>query len=145
MNVVRLDHLRKNSIYFLFNNLYSISPIYWYPSSYTRNIRSALDSSFYGSPEWNIIYPNTIESDDIDEDLGKKKVISLLSYFIYLAPLFLNDDNDDDDDEYNRYPILIDESTIPYDNLQLQQEYNIDDLPIDEDEGYFFVRFNFVT
>jgi len=33
----------------------------------------------------------------------------------------------------NRYPILLQSSNNPFDNLELQQQYNTDDLPIDED------------
>ena len=36
------------------------------------------------------------------------------------------------DYELNRYPILLESSNNPYDNLQLQQSYNTDDLPVDE-------------
>jgi hypothetical protein len=93
--------------------------MYWYPPLFTRNIRSAL-ASFYEPSEWNKVYADTIEN---DED-----------------PFFLDDD-DDENDEYNRYPILLNLLNIPYDNLQLQQEYNIDNLPIDEDDEFFSVRF----
>jgi len=105
----------------------------------------------YEPSEWNRVYADTIENNDFDEDQGKKKGKSFnkISYlFISLAPFFINDDDDDENDyEYNRYPILFDGSNIPYDNLQLQQEYNTDDLPIDEnydqDEEFFSVRFIF--
>ena len=65
-----------------------------------------------------------------------------MAYFIYLVSLYgeNNDDvdNDDDDDreiidyELNRYPILSESVNSPFDNLQLQQRYNTDDLPLDD-------------
>jgi hypothetical protein len=61
-----------------------------------------------------------------------KKQIHLLNNLICLA---------EDDDEYNRYPTLLDSSNIPYDNLQLQQTYNIDDLPMDDNEEIYLVSF----
>ncbi len=104
----------------------------------------------YEPSEWNRVYADTIENNDFDEEQGKKKrkfFIKIFYLFIYLAPFFINDDDDENDYEYNRYPILFDGSNIPYDNLQLQQEYNTDDLPIDEnydqDEEFFSVRFIF--
>lgn len=44
----------------------------------------------------------------------------------------------------------MDSSNIPYDNLRLQQEYNTDDLPIDDDdddqgEELFAVRTTYTT
>jgi hypothetical protein len=109
----------------------AFAPIYWYPPVYKRNIRSSLASALYEPSEWNRVYADTIENNDFDEDQ---------------APFFINDDdNDENDYEYNRYPILFDGSNIPYDNLQLQQEYNTDDLPIDEDydqdEEFFSTRY----
>jgi hypothetical protein len=61
-----------------------------------------------------------------------KKQIHLLNNLICLV---------EDADEYNRYPILLDSSNIPYDNLQLQQTYNIDDLPMDDNEEIYLVSF----
>ncbi|CAF1217590.1 unnamed protein product [Rotaria sordida] len=100
-----------------------ISP-FWYPSTYERNIRSLREPVVYELPEWNKIYADTIENDD-DQ-----------------IPFPTNDDDDGDDDdigygyeyEYNRYPFFSESSNIPYDNLQLQQEYNDDNLPIYEDD-----------
>ena len=50
-----------------------------------------------------------------------------------LVSLFDDEDEDENDYESNRYPILLQSSINPFDNLQLQQQYNTDDLPIDED------------
>jgi len=98
----------------------SFAPIYWYPSAYARTIRSVLEPSFYESPEWPILYSNTIDDDDeIDEN-----------------PVSINDD--ENDYETNRYPILLQSSNNPFDNLELQQQYNIDDLPMDEDNEQKF-------
>jgi hypothetical protein len=55
-------------------------------------------------------------------------------------PFYIDDYDDETDYEYNRYPISFE---IPYDNLQLQQEYNTDDLPMDDDEEFISVRFLF--
>lgn len=63
-----------------------------------------------------------------------------MNYFISLVSLYRennNDVDDDDDDEVidyelNRYPILLDSVNNPFDNLQLQQRYNTDDLPLDD-------------
>jgi len=92
----------------------SFAPVYWYPSVYERNIRTALAPSFY---EWPSLYSTTINDndDEIDEN-----------------PVSIFDD--ENDYESNRYPILLPSSNNnPFDNLQLQQQYNTDDLPIDED------------
>ncbi|CAF1341661.1 unnamed protein product [Adineta ricciae] len=86
----------------------SFSPIYWYPSSYERSIRSALASSLFDRPEWSRIIV-----DDIDEN----------------EDMFLNND-----DEYERYPIPFDASDNPYDSFDLTQEYNMDDDD-DDDNG----------
>jgi hypothetical protein len=89
----------------------SFAPIYWYPSVYERNIRSALEPSFYEPSEWPILYSNTLDEDDDDE-----------------IPVSLSDD--ENDYESNRYPILLQSPPNPFDSLQ---QYNTDDLPIDED------------
>lgn len=39
---------------------------------------------------------------------------------------------DEEDYESNRYPILLESSNNPFDNFELQQKYNTDDLPFDE-------------
>ncbi|CAF0824446.1 unnamed protein product [Adineta steineri] len=102
----------------------SFAPLYWYPNVYERNIRSALASSFYEPSEWPRLYSSNIINDENDEDSGL---------------LYNNDDDDDDENEnindyeLNRYPILLQSSNNPFDNLELQQRYNTDDLPIDED------------
>jgi hypothetical protein len=85
----------------------SFAPLYWYPSVYERNIRSALAPS---------VYDSSIIDDDDESD---ENPISIL--------------DDENDYESNRYPILLQSSNNPFDNLQLQQQYNTDDLPIDED------------
>jgi len=95
----------------------SFAPLYWYPSGYERNIRSALAPSFYESSEWPSLYSTTIDDDDDEIDENP------LSRF-----------DDENDYESNRYPILLQSSNNnPFDNLQLQQQYNTDDLPTDED------------
>jgi hypothetical protein len=58
--------------------------------------------------------------------------------FLVSDPFYINDYDDEPGYEYNRYPIPFD---IPYDNLQLQQEYNTDDLPMDDDGPFLPVRF----
>jgi hypothetical protein len=93
----------------------SFAPIYWYPSSYERTIRSVLKPSFYESSEWPSSYSSTSDDDDESDE----------------NPVSIYDD--DNDYESNRYPILLQSSNNPFDNLQLQQQYNTDDLPIDED------------
>lgn len=85
----------------------AFAPLYWYPSVYERNIRSALAPSFYD--------PYAIDVDD--ESI--ENPVSIL--------------DDENNYELNRYPILLQSSNNPLDNLQLQQQYNTDDLPIDED------------
>jgi len=100
----------------------SFAPIYWYPPVYERNIRSALAPSFYESSEWPRLYSTTIDDDDTDE-IDENPV-----------PIFDYDDDDENDYESNRYPILLQSSNNPFDNLQLQQQYNTDDLPIDEED-----------
>jgi len=99
----------------------SFAPIYWYPPVYERNIRSALAPSFSESSEWPRLYSTTIDDDDTDE-IDENPV-----------PIF-DDDDDENDYESNRYPILLQSSNNPFDNLQLQQQYNTDDLPIDEED-----------
>ena len=55
-------------------------------------------------------------------------------FFIFNLVSIFNDENEDENDhESNRYPILLQLSINPFDNLQLQQQYNTDDLPIDEE------------
>jgi len=95
----------------------SFAPLYWYPTVYERNIRSALAPSFYEPSEWATPYLDTNDDEEIDE-----------------SPISLFDDGIDDENNYdlNRYPILLESSNNPLDNLQLQQQYNIDDLPIDD-------------
>lgn len=41
--------------------------------------------------------------------------------------------NDDNDYESNRYPILVSSSNIPLNNYDLQEQYNTNEFPIDED------------
>jgi hypothetical protein len=91
----------------------AFAPLYWYPSGYERSIRSVLAPSFYESSEWPRLYSNTID-DEIDGN-----------------PIY-DDDEDEADYELNRYPILLQSSNNAFDNLELQQQYNIDDAPIDE-------------
>jgi hypothetical protein len=70
---VRYVHLRKNFKYYFFILFLYISPIYWYPSSYERTIRSVLKPSFYESSEWPSSYSSTSDDDDeSDENPGKK-------------------------------------------------------------------------
>ncbi|UJR15396.1 hypothetical protein I4U23_002344 [Adineta vaga] len=91
----------------------SFSPIYWYPSSYERNTRSALISSLYDQPEWS-----RIAVDDIDEDENT----------------FLNDD-----DEYQTYPIVYDSSELPQDyNIAVDD----DDYDDDDDDDLYPLRYN---
>jgi len=51
------------------------------------------------------------------------------------SSIFDDDDEIEDENDYelNRYPILLRSSNNLINNLQLQQQYNTDDLPIDED------------
>ncbi|CAF2592472.1 unnamed protein product [Rotaria sp. Silwood2] len=125
---------RASSIYDFYNNdpLYeslierqqfirpnrAFAPLYWYPPAYERNTRSLSAPYIYESPEWNKIFSDTIENED-DQ-----------------TPIALNDDDDDDANdgyEYNRYPLFLESPNIPYDNLQLQQQYNVNNLPTYED------------
>jgi len=46
---------------------------------------------------------------------------------------FFHNEEEEFPEDYHRYPILIDS---PYDNLQLQREYNIDIFPLDDEEVY---------
>lgn len=62
----------------------------------------------------------------------------------FVSVLFLDnepeddvEDVDDDDDDYNRYPIILDLSKNPFDNLQLQQNYNDEISPLDDDENLY--------
>jgi hypothetical protein len=96
----------------------SFAPLYWYPSVYERNIRSALAPSVHESSAWPRTYSDTIDDEDINESP---------------VPIFDDEVEDENDYESNRYPMLLHSSKNPYDNLQLQQQYNTDDLPIDED------------
>lgn len=101
-------------------------PIYWYPSSYERSIRSALASSLLDRPEWGRII-----IDDIDEDEGNIKQITIVDWSLLswtFLDIFLNND-----DEYERYPIPFDASDNPYGSFDLPQEYNMDDD--DDDNG----------
>jgi len=93
----------------------SFAPIYWYPSGSERTIRSVLTPSLYESSEWPSSYSSTIDDDDESDE----------------NPISIYDD--DNDYESNRYPILLQSPNNPFDNLQLQQQYNTDDLPVDED------------
>jgi len=96
----------------------SFAPLYWYPTVYERNIRSALAPAFYESSEWPSTFSDTINDEEINESP---------------VPIFDDRIEDENDYESNRYPILLRSSNNPFDNLQLQQQYNTDDLPIDED------------
>jgi hypothetical protein len=102
----------------------AFAPLYWYPSVYERNIRAALAPSFYESSAWPKLYSSYIANNEWDETANS---------------LFNDDDDDENDDEdendyeLNRYPILVQPSNNLFDNLQLQQQYNIDDLPAEED------------
>ncbi|CAF1116562.1 unnamed protein product [Adineta steineri] len=103
--------------------------LYWnQPSFYERSIRSAL----FEQPEWNRIYTeDPYENDYNDENQD-------LSFY---------DDDNDSDEEYEPYLNLLESASIPFDNLQLQQKYNTDNLlnnddDDDEDEGLFPVRYD---
>jgi hypothetical protein len=52
-----------------------ISPLYWYPSVYERNIRSALAPSVYESSAWPRTYSDTIDDEDINESPSNDFVI----------------------------------------------------------------------
>lgn len=62
----------------------------------------------------------------IENDVSKQ-IVSFLSLNL---DVILDDENEY---ESNRYPILIPASNVALDNYELQQQYNTDDLPIDED------------
>lgn len=107
----------------------SFAPIYWYPPVVKRSIYSRFPSNFYDRAQWSPNYPFLNDADDGDYD-DEDQLPALLSND--------EDDNSDDDDyELNRYPVIIDSSRNPFDNLQLQQIYNIDDMP-NEDESSLF-------
>jgi hypothetical protein len=95
----------------------SFAPLYWYPSVYERNIRSAIVPPLYDSSLWPALYSSTVDDDDDDDD--DENPVSVF--------------DDENDYESNRYPILLPSPNNLLDNLQLQQQYNIDELPIDED------------
>lgn len=99
----------------------SFAPLYWYPNVYQRSVRSDLIPSFYESSELPSLYSNTIdeiEDNDDDDESDDNPVL-----------LFDNDN----DFESNRYPILIPSSNLIFTNDDLQQQYNADEYPIDED------------
>lgn len=61
-------------------------------------------------------------------------------------PINEDDDVGENDYDYMRYPILLDAPNHPYDNLQLQRQYNVDDSPMDDDDPYeqrLIVRLNY--
>ena len=108
---------------------------------YERNVRSVLGDDAYESSGWPLEYSNPLESDededDSDESPGKWSNPKTDWIFppIDLVALFDDDNNDEDTDyELNRFPVLLETSKNPFDNLQLQQAYNNDDLPIDDTE-----------
>ncbi|CAF1252246.1 unnamed protein product [Rotaria sp. Silwood1] len=98
----------------------SFAPLYWYPSVYQRNIRSALAPSFYESSEYPTLYSTTIDNNNDDDDDSP-------------VPIFNNDIEDNNEFETNRYPILLQLSNNPLDDIELPEQYNEDVLPIDED------------
>jgi hypothetical protein len=58
----------------------SIRPIYWYPSAYERNIRSALAPSYYESSAWPQLYSSDVndgDDEDDDDNLGKDDLLIL--------------------------------------------------------------------
>ncbi len=55
-------------------------PIYWYPSTYGRSLRSALEPSFYESSEWPKLYSNTIYDDNDDDN--PSRIIEILFFFL---------------------------------------------------------------
>ncbi|CAF1141971.1 unnamed protein product [Rotaria magnacalcarata] len=102
----------------------SFDPLYWYPSFNQRNVREALLPSFYDSIEYPPSYSQRIGSNDIEEN----------SIPIVEDQLDDEDEDEDEDDyESNRYPILLPSYDNPRDSEQLQEKYNRDDIPIDED------------
>ena len=69
----------------------------------------------------------------------KETAILFFTFSIFFDLVYNDDDADDDDEEEgedyesNRYPILVQSSNDPFDNFELQQQYNSDDLPMDEE------------
>ncbi|CAF3763812.1 unnamed protein product [Rotaria sordida] len=93
----------------------SFAPLYWYPSDYQRNIRSALAPSFYESSVYPTLYSTIVDNDE--------------------NPIPTFDDEIEDNNEYesDSYPILLELSNNPLDNVELSEQYDReDDLPIDE-------------
>ena len=49
----------------------SFRPVYWYPSMYERNVRSALPSSFFEPLQDSRAYSDSEDTDDSDESPGR--------------------------------------------------------------------------
>lgn len=98
----------------------SFAPLYWYPNVYQRSVRSNLIPSYYESSELPSLHSNTLEELENDETAVNPIVL-------------FNDDDDINDYESNRYPILVSSSNLPFNNYNLQEQYNTNDFPIDED------------
>ncbi|CAM2711454.1 unnamed protein product [Rotaria socialis] len=100
----------------------SFIPLYWYPSYNQRNAREALLPSFYDSVEYPPSYLERIGSNDIEEN-------SIPTVEDHLE----DEDEDEDDYESNRYPILLPSYDNTWNSEQLQERYNRNDIPVDED------------
>lgn len=109
---------------------------------YERNVRSVLGADAFESSGWPLEYANPLESDDNEEDSDESpgkwsnRETDWIFPSIDLVAIFDDDNNDGEETDYelNRFPILLETSKNPFDNLQLQQAYNNDDLPIDDTE-----------
>ena len=102
---------------------------------YERNVRSALPLSFFEPLQDSRAYADNDETDESDESPGRASFTVIYSSHwmrVRLVTIFDDVYEKNNDYELNRYPILLESSNSPYDNLQLQQSYNTDDLPADE-------------
>lgn len=99
----------------------SFAPIYWFPTVNKRNFGPSRDFALDEPAEWT---PENFDDEQIPNS-------------------FVDDEDEDEDedqnqDEYNRYPILLDLTRNPFDNLQLQQNYNGVEIPVDDEENENF-------
>ena len=113
---------------------------------YERNVRSVMTPEAHESAGWPLEYANPLERDDDDDEEddsedspGKWPNVETGWTLtpLHLVAVFDDDENDNEDEndyELNRYPILLDTSKNPFDNLQLQQAYNTDDIPAEDNE-----------
>lgn len=107
------------------------SPVYIQLPLFDRQERRVSNDYYYVPTKWNPVTEEIEENNEVESNRKKLLWIHILNWF--LVPFELIDNGGDDDSDYIRFPTFPEQYNIPYDNLQLQQTYNVDNGPMVDD------------